>query len=78
MIPGEEFYPALKKLTEIPEWKVYEQYLEHRQMELMNLFLVAEVSHLPEYQARVNEIKELPDRVHRLIAEVEESHKNRR
>lgn len=81
MTPGEEFYPALKKLSELPEWKVFEEFMDWKIKGIFHAFL--DTGHAPydlsRMQMQASELFALRKQIKDLIAEVEESHKlNRR
>ena len=78
MIPGEEFYPALSRLTQYPEWKVFEQFIEWRIKKVFDEFLGAGPDDLLKLQVQASELFAIKKMVKDLIEEVEASHKLRR
>ena len=75
MIPGEEYYLALKKLTEMPEWKDYEAFLGRRLKEMFDKFSTGPLEDIPELHYRAKELRWVQFSVGLLIHEVENSRK---
>lgn len=76
----ENYYKALRALTLLPEWKIYEDFLNELEKEIIRKILEPEVldsDDLNFFRASVIQIREVKSRIWRLIRETEEAHKRR-
>lgn len=66
------FYPAVKKLVSMHEWKTYEYMLKDAKDKLLKIVECDDEADLKELQIRIKEINRILRMPHQLIEEFEE------
>ena len=73
----DQFYPALKKLSEMPEWRVFGNFLEEKAQQVFSQMLSAPEVGLTSMSGSARTFREIFPMVKRLVTEVEEERKRR-
>ena len=70
-----EFYSALKKLVMLPEWKVYEAFIQEKIEGRMDLFMTDDGADLKKLQIQSMTLKWMVTAVQKFLSETEDSFK---
>ena len=72
-----EYYPDVKKLIGLPEWKTYEKLLEDERQQIISLFETCAFGRLNELRNKMDEIKKVIRMPHDLVKEHEAGFANK-